>query len=73
MKFKLKTDGYREFRGYVFAYGKPTEVRDRGTVEALTGHPDFDQVPDEPVNGAHRETLGLPKRRGRPPKSEAVL
>ena len=73
MKFKLKTDGYREFRGYVFSWGKPTEVSDRGSIEALTGHPDFDLVEDVVVNRRDRPILTLPKRRGRPPKEVAVL
>lgn len=77
MKFRLKTKDYREFRGYCFAWGKPTEIRDRGTIEALTGHPDFEEVRDEPINGhavdtPASNTLRLPKR-GRPKRDEAVL
>lgn len=70
MKFRLKTKDYREFRGRVFAWGKPVEVTDIGTIEALTGHPDFEVVPDEPINGKHVVgTLKLPKRK----RNEAVL
>ena len=73
MKFRCKTEQYRQFRGYVFAWGKPTTVSDRGSIEALIGHPDFEMVEDAPVNGHCRPILTLPKRRGRPPKSEVVL
>ena len=73
MKFRCKTDQWRQYRGYVFEYGKPTEVTDRGGIEALTGHPDFEYVPDEPINGTSSHTLTLPKKRGRPPKNEAML
>lgn len=77
MKFRLKTNDYREYRGYVFAWGKPTEIKDRGTIEALTGHPDFEEVRDEPANGHDTAdkvvgTLKLPKR-GRPKRDEAIL
>lgn len=73
MKFRCKTDQYRQFRGYVFAWGKPTNVIDRASIDALTGHPDFEHVEDAPANGHERPILTLPKRRGRPPKSENVL
>jgi hypothetical protein len=73
MKFRCTTDQWRQFRGHVFEYGRPTEVADRGSIEALLMHPDFERVEDEPINGVSRETLSLPKRRGRPAKSEAVL
>jgi len=76
MKFKLKTNDYREYRGYVFAWGKATEIRDRGTIEALTGHPDFEEVRDELANGhdvaAVSNTLKLPKRAVKK-RDEAVL
>lgn len=68
-RFRLKGDGWREFRGYVFSFGKPTTVLDRATIEALTGHPDFQEVPDLEINGHHipvapaRPKLTLPKRK----------
>jgi hypothetical protein len=80
MKFRCKTDQWRQYRGYVFTFGRPTEVTDRGSIEAISMHPDFERV-QEPVEVprtledaiAPRETLTLPKRRGRPPKNEAIL
>lgn len=75
MKFKLKTNDYREYRGYVFMFGKPVEIHDNGTIEALTGHPDFEEVRDEPANGHDvavvSNTLKLPKRKQK--RDEAVL
>ena len=73
MKFRCKTDKWRQYRGYVFEQGKTTEVTDRGSIEAISMHPDFERVPDEPINGVPHGTLSLPKRRGRPPKDEAML
>lgn len=54
-------------------YGRPTEVTDRASIEALSKHADFEQVMELPINGVSRETLSLPKKRGRPLKSESVL
>ena len=77
MKFKLKTNDYREYRGYVFWAGKAVTILDNGTIDALTGHPDFEEVRDEPANGhdmaAVSTTLKLPRRPGRPKRDEAVL
>lgn len=73
MKFRCKTDQWRQYRGYVFMYGRPTEVTDRASIEAISKHADFEQVMELPINGVSRETLSLPKKRGRPSKSESVL
>lgn len=71
MKFRCTTDKWREFRGYVFAYGKPTEIRDRGTIEALNGHPDFEFVEDDFANGHDVMEPPIVKRKpGRPRKSQ---
>ncbi len=65
MKFRLKTGDYREFRGHIFAYGKPTTVTDKGSITELMAHPDFEPVKDTPVETpAPSTTLRLPKRRG---------
>lgn len=42
-------DGYREFRGRVFAFGRPVEITDPGTLEAISHNPYFKEVPDEKV------------------------
>lgn len=75
VKFICTTDEWRQFRGYVFERGKTTTIRDKGTIEALNKHPDFRRIADA-MNGDHvrdeeRPILTLPKRRSRPPKSEA--
>ena len=38
---------YTEFRGYVFANGKPARIRDGATLEALLHRPDFKRVDHE--------------------------
>ena len=38
---------YREFRGYVFAHGKPVTIRDRGTLEAIAKDPTFKEYHEE--------------------------
>ena len=39
-------DKYRQFRGYVFMWQKPTVVRDRATIEACDRDPAFKRVDD---------------------------
>ena len=74
MKFTCKTDKWRQFRGYVFEFGKPTTVTDRATIEILQKHRDFEVFNDVIVDiDVPRETLTLPKKRGRPARSESVL
>ena len=76
-KFICTKDPYREFRGYVFAYGKPTVVRDRATIGILMTHPDYRRVTDEEVQREETaqevqrtlppgETLHAPAKRGWP-------
>ena len=40
---------YREFRGYVFAYGKPTDVRDQAAIDEISRDPTFRRIEDEEV------------------------
>ena len=47
MKYRYTQGPWKEFRGHVFAYGKPTEIRDRGTLAALEKEKDFEKVEDE--------------------------
>lgn len=44
---------YREFRGYVFANGKPVTITDRGTLEAIQKDNSFRRFEDE---GQRKET-----------------
>lgn len=45
---KFTYDGeYREFRGYVFKWGKPTTVNDPATIEAIMKDPTFKEIKDE--------------------------
>lgn len=66
---------YHEFRGYVFANGKPACIRDRATLEALSTHPDFRRIDEEVkrketaeevLNAQKREVLHVPAKRGWP-------
>lgn len=47
MKFIYTQGPWREFRGYVFAYGQPTDVIDNATIEALHNKPEFRRYEDE--------------------------
>lgn len=55
MKF-VYSGPYREFRGYVFANGKPVTVLDKATQLALAKEPDFKEVTD-----GTQETEAAPK------------
>jgi hypothetical protein len=41
MKQFVYEGDYTQYRGYVFAYGKPTTVTDKGTISELDRHPHF--------------------------------
>ena len=43
---------YTHYRGYVFAYGKPTTVTDRGTINALLTNPAFKEFRHEEAKEA---------------------
>jgi hypothetical protein len=45
MKF-IFNGAYCQYRGYVFAYGKPTDVRDAATILALRRMPNFQEIKD---------------------------
>ena len=63
MKYVYTGGQYTEFRGYVFAFGKPTTIRDRGTLEAIAKRQDFKQYV-EPVEttAPQRKKLRLPTK-----------
>jgi hypothetical protein len=46
MKY-VYSGNYTTYLGRVFAYGKPTTVNDKATIQALDKHPDFRKVEDE--------------------------
>ena len=56
MRFVYEGGKYREFRGYVFANGKPVTVTDRGTLEAIAKDRTFRQVDDAPEEVAPAAT-----------------
>ena len=69
MKF-IYNGPYANFNGYVFAFGKPTEVTDRATQAALMKKPGFRKVDDEekapeaaPAPVLKRPVLTVPRRR----------
>lgn len=51
---------YIQFRGYVFAHGKPTNVTDVATIAALEKLPNFRKVPDEPKEAKATPVLKRP-------------
>ena len=46
MKFTYIGGPYKEYRGYVFAYGNPTDVTDKATVEILSVNPLYRRYED---------------------------
>ena len=46
MKFAYTGGPYKEYRGYVFAYGNPTDVADKATIEALSVNPLYRRIED---------------------------
>ena len=79
MKFVYTEGPYREFRGHVFALGKPVTIQDRATEEALINNPSFRRIDDEkeqrPLPAVaqeevtevmHRPILHVPAKRGWP-------
>ena len=60
MKFICITEPYRHFRGWLFAYGKPTDVTDRATIAALERHPDFMRVDEKPSEEGLEEGATTP-------------
>jgi hypothetical protein len=63
MKFVYTGGPYTEFRGYVFAYGKPTTVLDRGALEAIAKRADFKEWKDEPQEVETAAAPAVLKRR----------
>ena len=50
MKFKCTTEPYRHFMGMLFQNYRPTEIKDKATIEALMLHQDFERVDDKPLD-----------------------
>ena len=54
---KYVHEGYREFRGYVFRWGLPVDITDRGTLEAVKRDPSFKEFKDEEKAATETEVL----------------
>jgi len=65
MRFRMKSGDFREYRGHVFTFDRPTTVLDRGSIKALTAHPDFEIVADV-APAIRRPTLHVPRRKTTP-------
>ena len=46
MKFTYLCRPYKEYRAYVFAYGNPTDVADKATIETLSVNPLYRRTED---------------------------
>jgi len=44
MKFAYVGGPYKEYRGYIFSYGNPTDVADKATIEALSVNPLYRRI-----------------------------
>jgi hypothetical protein len=62
MRYVYTAGPYTEFRGYVFVNGKPTTIRDKGTLEALAKRTDF-SLYVEPVAEPRRKILTVAKKK----------
>ena len=56
-KFIYTGGNYKEFRGYVFVNGNPTQIKDGATLEALLKREDFKRAEEEPEGSAPRPIL----------------
>ena len=61
MKFAYTGGPYKEYRGYVFTYGNPTDVADKATIEALSVNPLYRRIED-----------AMRKEEGQAPAEEVV-
>lgn len=59
-QFVYTGGAYQEFRGYVFAKGKPVTVKDGATAEALKQRKDFSHIKQNEVQD-EKETQAAPK------------
>ena len=57
--------GARTFRGYFFWNGKPVDVTDRATLQAIQKEEGF-KVVEEEVKPVERKVLHVPAKRGWP-------
>jgi hypothetical protein len=64
MKYVYVGGQYTEFRGYVFKWGQPTTILDKGTLLAIARRPDFKEYvePAAPVAEPKSKTLRLPRK-----------
>lgn len=77
MKYVYTGGAYREFRGYVFANGKPVTIKDKGTLAALANQRDFLPVEDDETPEVKVEEVVIPPPAAAPenacPKCGKVL
>ena len=69
MKFAYTGGPYKEYRGYVFTYGNPTDVADKATIEALSVNPLYRRIEnavqrEERQEAAEEVTTKRPQLRG---------
>ena len=60
MQFIYTHGPWREFRGYVFAWGKPTDVKDQATINALSTNPLFKRIEDEIYQAPQAKAIEAP-------------
>lgn len=60
MKFSYTQGPWHEFRGYVFAWGNPTEIKDQATITALSMNPSFKRIEDENYQAPQAQAIEAP-------------
>lgn len=72
MKFAYTGGPYKEYRGYVFTYGNPTDVADKATIEALSVNPLYRRI-DDAVQREERQEAAEEVKDDACPKCGKVL
>lgn len=57
MKFVYTKGDFAQFRGRTFLWGKPTDITEKATIQALLKNPDYKKVDDEEKKAAPAPVL----------------
>lgn len=72
MKFVYTKGDFAQFRGRTFLWGKPTDITEKATIQALLKNPDYRKVDDE-TKETTTEAVLVPKSGPACPKCGKVI